>query len=149
MMKGQVPGIVYAWVRHGNHLGSVTVESTGPVDFGVLASSNSQLDVFGMYQAWKTGGTQDFKSTRNYPDPTYGDNYNRTAIGNFNFGASLNEKGLGLNEVQFWAGVGAEIHNETIQLPFQAGQFVTAAYDFAQLIVGQPPLPVAIEPTVD
>ncbi len=28
MLKGQVPGIVYAWVRHGNHLGSVTVEST-------------------------------------------------------------------------------------------------------------------------
>ncbi|MFY9682135.1 MAG: RHS repeat-associated core domain-containing protein, partial [Candidatus Sulfotelmatobacter sp.] len=28
MLKGQVPGIVYAWVRHANYQGTVTVEST-------------------------------------------------------------------------------------------------------------------------
>lgn len=119
---------------------------SGPVDFGALASSNRQLSILGMYQAFKSGGTQDFKNRMNYPDPAYGDTYNRAAIGNFNFGASLNERGWELTAVQFWAGTAAELSNTETQLGAAFQQIGTAEYNADIAITGQPPIPMPSTP---
>jgi hypothetical protein len=99
-----------------------------------------------MLQAWKSGGTQDFKSTTNYPDQTYGDLSNRTAIGNFNFGASLNERGWGLNEVQFWAGAGAELSNLETQLGALSRQVGISQSNADVAFTSQPQIPMPPTP---
>jgi RHS repeat-associated protein len=89
----------------------------GPINYRQQAQSNSQKSLPGLFQAFKTGGSQDFKG-----NPAFGNRTNQINAGNFNFGATMAAMGKTLNGAAFWAGVGAELSNAQTQVSWAAGQ---------------------------
>lgn len=89
----------------------------GPIDYAASAQANAQRGLWDWYQAFKGGGTQDFKGNN-----AFGNRQNQVAVGNFNFGASVAAKGGSLNTAQALAGAGALLSNLTSQVTYAVAQ---------------------------
>jgi hypothetical protein len=90
---------------------------SGPINYRQQAQANSQMGWGGWYQAFKGGGTQDFKG-----NTAFGNGDQQRAAGNFNFGASVAAKGWSLQTAQTLAGAGAYLSNVSGQVSWSMGQ---------------------------
>jgi len=109
-----------------------------PINYRQQAQSNSQKSYLQLYQAFKSGGTQDFKG-----NAAYGNRTNQIAAGNFNFGATMAAMGKTLSGTAFWAGVGAEISNGESQANWAMGQsaYMNGQYGGPSAPANNPPPP--------
>jgi RHS repeat-associated protein len=89
----------------------------GPINYSTSASSNAQMGLLGWYQAFKGGGSQDFKGNSAFGSPA-----NQVAAGNFNFGAPVAAKGWGLSTAMGLAGAGAFLSNVNTQAGYTFSQ---------------------------
>jgi RHS repeat-associated protein len=110
----------------------------GPINYRQQAQSNSQKSLLGLFQAFKTGGSQDFKG-----NPAFGNRTNQINAGNFNFGATMAAMGKTLNGAAFWAGVGAELSNAQSQMNWAMGQsaYMNGQYGGPSAPANNPPPP--------
>jgi RHS repeat-associated protein len=89
----------------------------GPINYSTSAANNAKMGLLGWYQAFKGGGSQDFKGNSAFGSPA-----NQIAAGNFNFGASAAAKGWGLSTAIGLAGAGAFLSNVNAQVGYAFSQ---------------------------
>jgi len=111
---------------------------SGPINYRQQAQSNSQKSTLALFEAFKTGGTQDFKG-----NPAFGNRTNQINAGNFNFGATMAAMGKTLNGAASWAGVGAELSNAQTQVNWAMGQsaYMNGQYGGPSAPANNPPPP--------
>ena len=89
----------------------------GPINYSSSAAANAQTSIWGWYQAFKQGGSQDFKGNSAFGSPA-----NQVAVGNFNFGASVAAKGWSPSTAMGLAGAGALLSNINQQVGYALSQ---------------------------
>jgi RHS repeat-associated protein len=122
----------------------------GPINYRATAQANaatfstaSRNPLYGpwsLFQAFKTGGSQDFKG-----NSAFGTRTNQVNAGNFNFGATMAAMGKTLSGAAFWAGVGAELSNGESKANWAMGQsaYMNGQYGGPSAPANNPPPPAS------